>query len=140
MRAKLARMERKAIHSARAPKPVGTYSQAVRCGQTVYLSGQIPLDPATMDLVGGSFEDQVTRVLENLKAVCEEVGGSLADIAKLTVYLADLANFVLVNQVMEHYFHPPYPARAAVEVAALPLGASVEIDGVMHIEPEEYSY
>ncbi len=119
------------IHSDSAPKAIGTYSQAVKAGNTVYLSGQIPLDPATMELVQGDISVQIKRVFENLKAVCEAAGGSLQDIVKLNIYLTDLAHFTTVNEIMATYFQQPYPARAAVGVAQLPKGALVEMDGVM---------
>ncbi len=118
------------IATPHAPAAIGTYSQAVKVGNTVYLSGQIPLDPATMQLVEG-FENQVKRVFENLRAVCEAAGGSLNDLVKVNVYLTDLANFAKVNEVMASYIAQPYPARAAVGVASLPRGAAVEIEGVM---------
>jgi reactive intermediate/imine deaminase len=124
---------REAIHTDEAPGAIGTYSQAVRVGDAVYLSGQIPLDPSTMELVSGSFEAQAVRVFENLRAVAHAAGGSLANVVKLNVYLADLANFPQVNAVMGRYFAQPYPARAAVQVAALPRGAAIEIDAVMHL-------
>jgi len=124
-------MPRTPIHTPRAPQAIGTYSQAVRAGDTVYLSGQIPLDPATGELVAGDMEAQVRRVFENLKAVCEAAGGDLSQVVKLTVYLTDLAHFALVNRVMAEYFTQPYPARAALGVAALPKGATVEMDGVL---------
>ena len=124
-------MTRTPIHTPRAPQAIGTYSQAIRAGDTVYLSGQIPLDPATGELVAGDMEAQVRRVFENLKAVCEAAGGDLAQVVKLTVYLTDLAHFALVNRVMAEYFTQPYPARAAVGVAALPKGAAVEMDGIL---------
>lgn len=124
---------REAIHAGDAPGAIGTYSQAVRVGDVVYLSGQIPLDPATMEMVGGGFEAQAVRVFENLAAVARAAGGSLADVVKLNVYLADLAHFPQVNAVMGRYFAPPYPARAAVQVAALPRGAAIEIDAIMHL-------
>ncbi len=126
-------MDRQIIHSDRAPAAIGTYSQAVRIGDTVWLSGQIPLDPATMRLVEGDFAAQATRVFENLAAVAAAAGGSLADIVKLNIYLTDLADFAVVNEVMGRYFDAPYPARAAVQVAALPKGAVIEADGVMHL-------
>lgn len=126
-------MERKIINTEAAPGAIGTYSQAVRVGDVVYLSGQIPLDPATMQLVGGGFEASAVRVFENLKAVAEASGGSLADVVKLNIYLVDLTNFPLVNEVMGRYFQAPYPARAAVQVAALPKGAVVEADAIMHL-------
>ena len=124
-------MPRIPIHTSRAPQAIGTYSQAVRAGDTVYLSGQIPLDPATGELVAGDMEAQVRRVFENLKAVCEAAGGDLSQVVKLTVYLTDLGHFALVNRVMAEYFTQPYPARAALGVAALPKGAAVEMDGVL---------
>lgn len=118
------------ISTIHAPAAIGTYSQAVKVGNTVYLSGQIPLDPATMQLVEG-FENQVRRVFDNLKAVCEAAGGSLNDLVKINVFLIELGNFARVNEVMATYFEEPYPARAAVGVSALPRGAQVEIEGVM---------
>ena len=118
------------ISTTHAPAAIGTYSQAVKVGNTVYLSGQIPLDPATMQLVEG-FENQVRRVFDNLKAVCEAAGGSLNDLVKINVFLIELGNFARVNEVMATYFEEPYPARAAVGVSALPRGAQVEIEGVM---------
>ena len=124
-------MTRKIIGTKQAPAAIGTYSQAVRAGDTVYLSGQIPLDPATMQLVGGPFADQVRRVFDNLAAVAEAAGGSLADVVKFNVYLTDLGNFATVNEVMASYLAEPYPARAAIGVAALPKGAEVEVDAVM---------
>jgi reactive intermediate/imine deaminase len=124
-------MPRTIIHTEHAPRAIGTYSQAVRCGDTVYLSGQIPLDPETMELVAGDMAAQIRRVFDNLKAVAGAAGGTLADLAKLNVYLTDLGHFALVNQIMAEYFTEPYPARAAVGVAALPRGAAVEMDGVM---------
>ncbi|MGB1060657.1 MAG: Rid family detoxifying hydrolase [Ketobacter sp.] len=125
--------KRKIISTDQAPQAIGTYSQAVKCGSTVYLSGQIPLDPATMELVDGDMEASIVRVFENLKAVCEAAGGSMQDIAKLNIFLIDLSHFALVNEVMARYFQQPYPARAAVAVAALPKGAQVEMDGVMEL-------
>lgn len=124
-------MGREIVVTDKAPRAIGTYSQAVRAGGLVFLSGQIALDPATMELVEGGAEVQVRRVFENLKAVCEAAGGSLADVVKLTVYLTDLDDFGTVNRVMGEYFSEPYPARAAVGVAALPRGACVEIEAVM---------
>src|SRR5215472_2652473 len=113
-------MSRQSIHTDRAPQAIGTYSQAVRAGNTVYLSGQVPFDPATMQLVTGDFETQVRRVFDNLKAVAEAAGGSLADAVKVNVYLTDLAHFPKVNEVMAAYCPKPYPARAVVGVASLP--------------------
>jgi reactive intermediate/imine deaminase len=119
------------IHTQAAPRAIGTYSQAVRAGNTVYLSGQIGLQPDSMELVAGPVEAQIRQVIENLAAVAQAAGGSLADIAKLTVYLTDLGNFASVNTIMAEYFSEPYPARAAVEVAALPRGAAVEIEAIL---------
>lgn len=119
------------IQSDSAPQAIGTYSQAVKAGNTVYLSGQIPLDPNSMELVGGGIENQIKQVFENLKAVCEAAGGSLQDIVKLNIFLTDLGNFATVNEVMATYFQKPYPARAAIGVAALPKGAEVEMDGIV---------
>jgi reactive intermediate/imine deaminase len=124
-------MIRKTIQTDLAPQAIGTYSQAVRCGDSVYLSGQIPLVPQTMELVDGGMEAQVRRVFDNLSAVAAAAGGSLEDIVKLNIYLVDLGQFALVNQVMAGYFNEPYPARAAVGVAALPRDAQVEMDAVM---------
>lgn len=126
-------MAREVISTEAAPKAIGTYSQAIRAGRTVYVSGQIPLDPATGELVSGDIEAQVRRVFENLKAIAAAAGGSLADAAKLNVYLTDLGHFQLVNHVMAEYVPQPYPARAAVAVAALPRGAAVEIDCVLEL-------
>ncbi|MEY3748105.1 MAG: hypothetical protein RL194_1564 [Pseudomonadota bacterium] len=125
-------MSKEIIHSAGAPQAIGTYSQAVKVGSTVYLSGQIGLDPASMQMVEG-IEAQVHRVFQNLRAVTEAAGGSMADIVKLNVFLTDLSNFALVNTIMAEYFSAPYPARAAVGVASLPRGALVEADGVMEL-------
>lgn len=118
------------IQTSKAPKAIGTYSQAVKAGDTVYLSGQIPLDPESMELVDG-FANQTHRVFENLKAVCEAAGGTLQDMVKLNIYLTDLSNFAELNEIMAIYFQEPYPARAAVGIAALPKGAEVEMEGVM---------
>ncbi|MGA7802492.1 MAG: RidA family protein [Gammaproteobacteria bacterium] len=127
-------MPREIIQTDRAPQAIGTYSQAVRTGDTVYLSGQIPLVPATMELVGGDMEAQIRQVFDNLAAVAEAAGGDLAAVAKLNIYLTDLAHFPLVNQVMAEYFQPPFPARAAIGVAALPKGAGVEMDAVLVLD------
>ena len=124
-------MPRAIIHTDQAPAAIGAYSQAVKVGTTVYLSGQIPLDPATMQLVAGGIEAQIRRVFDNLAAVAHAAGGSLADTVKLNVFLTDLSHFALVNQVMAEYFQEPYPARAAIGVAALPRGAQVEMDAVL---------
>lgn len=127
-------MSREIIHTDNAPQAIGTYSQAVRSGRTVYLSGQIPLVPDTMELVDGSVDQQIRRVFDNLLAVASAAGGTLADVVKLNIYLTDLVHFPLVNQVMSDYFSEPYPARAAIGVAALPKGALVEMDAVMELD------
>ena len=124
-------MQREVIHTDKAPQAIGTYSQAVRVGDSVYLSGQIPLVPETMEMVEGNMEAQIRRVFDNLSAVAAAAGGSLADIAKLNIFLTDLTHFPLVNQVMADYFQEPYPARAAVGVATLPKDARVEMDAIM---------
>ena len=126
--------KREIISTSKAPQAIGTYSQAVKCGSTVYMSGQIPLDPETMELVDNSMEDSIVRVFENLKAVAEAAGGSLQSVAKLNIFLIDLAHFSLVNEVMARYFDQPYPARAAVAVAALPKGAQVEMDAILELD------
>src|SRR5438477_12140915 len=127
----------KPITTADAPAAIGTYSQAVRAGDTVYLSGQIPLDPKSMKLVEGDFEAQARRVFDNLRAVCREAGGDFDRVVRVTVYLTDLANFAKVNEVMASYFNEPYPARAAVGVASLPRGCQVEIDAIMYLGSHE---
>jgi len=124
-------MTRSIIHTDRAPKAIGTYSQAVRVGDTVYVSGQIPLDPATGQLVGGDIEAEIRRVFDNLAAIAAAAGGSLAHVVKLSVFLTDLAHFPKVNEIMATYFREPYPARAAIGVAALPRGARVEMECVL---------
>jgi reactive intermediate/imine deaminase len=121
------------ISTANAPAAIGPYSQAVRVGNTVYLSGQIPLDPKTMQIVEG-IDAQIKRVFDNLDAVCVAAGGSLHDIVKLTIYMIDLGHFAKVNEIMVTYFHEPYPARAAIGVAALPRGSQIEMDAVMVLE------
>ena len=126
-------MPRKIVHTEQAPKAIGTYSQAVRCGNTVYLAGQIGLDPTTMEMVAG-IGPQIHRVFDNIKAVAAAAGGGMGDIVKLTVYLTDLSHFALVNEIMATYFTAPYPARAALGVASLPRGALVEVDAIMHLE------
>lgn len=126
-------MSREIIKTEQAPAAIGTYSQAVKVGNTVYLSGQIPLDPVTMELVEG-METQIRRVFDNLSAVAQAAGGSLADVVKLTIFLTDLGHFALVNQIMAEYFQQPYPARAAVGVAALPKGAQVEMEAVLVLD------
>lgn len=124
-------MPRQIISSPNAPQAIGPYSQAVRAGDTVYLSGQIPLDPATGELVGGSFEDQARRVFENLKAVAAAAGASLDAAVRVTIYLVDLGRFPAVNAIMSEYFMEPYPARVTIGVASLPKGAQVEVDCVL---------
>jgi reactive intermediate/imine deaminase len=124
-------MSKQAIHSDHAPAAIGTYSQAIRSGQLVFLSGQIPLDPRTMEIVAGDFEARARQVFENLAAVAKAAGGDLNNAVKLTVFLTDLANFATVNSVMEEYFEKPYPARAAVGVASLPKGVDVEADAIL---------
>ena len=124
-------MDKQPVHTDRAPAAIGTYSQAVRAGETVYLSGQIPLDPETMELVGGGVDAQIRQVFDNLAAVAEAAGGGLADVVKITVYLTDLGNFARVNEIMAQYFDEPYPARAAIGVAGLPKCAVVEMDAIL---------
>jgi len=126
-------MSRDIVHSDKAPAPIGTYSQAVRHGELVFLSGQIPLDPDTMELVAGDFEARARRVFDNLKAVVEAAGANMGQVLKLNIYLTDLADFPTVNSVMADYFDEPYPARAAVGVASLPKGADVEAEAVLGI-------
>jgi reactive intermediate/imine deaminase len=128
-------MPRTIISTPQAPAAIGTYSQAVRVGQTVYLSGQIPLDPQSMEMVNASIEDEIHQVFRNLRAVAEAAGGSLQEVAKLNLYLTDLAHFATLNQIMGEYFQPPFPARAAVGVASLPRGARVEADAILVLEP-----
>jgi len=127
-------MSNKSVHTERAPQAIGTYSQAMRAGNTVYLSGQVPFDPATMQLVSGDFEAQVRRVFENLKAVAEAAGGSLAQAVKVNIFLTDLANFPKLNEIMALYCATPYPARSTIGVASLPRGAQVEIECVLHLD------
>lgn len=124
-------MRKQIVSTDRAPRAIGTYSQAVRVGDTVYLSGQVPLIPETGELVEGDMEAQIRRVFENLQAVAAAAGGGMADLVKLNVFLTDLGHFALVNTVMAEYFSEPYPARAALGVASLPKGAKVEMDAVM---------
>ncbi|CAM3361186.1 RidA family protein [Halomonas lysinitropha] len=121
------------INTDQAPAAIGPYSQAIKAGNTVYLSGQIPLDPATMALVSDDVEAQARQVFTNLRAVCEEAAGTLQDVVKLNLYLVDLENFAVVNEVMEEFFDKPFPARAAVGVKALPKGAQFEAEGIMVI-------
>lgn len=127
-------MSRQIIHTDKAPAAIGPYSQAVRAGDTVYLSGQIPLDPSTGLLVEGDIAAQARRSFDNLKAVCEAAGGSLSDVVRLGLYLTDLGNFAAVNAVMGEFFQAPYPARSTVEVSGLPRGAGFEVDAVMVLD------
>ena len=126
-------MSHNIIHTDEAPTAIGTYSQAVRAGDTVYLSGQIPLDPSTKELVGGGIEAEIRRVFDNLDAVARAAGGTLAQAVKVNIYLTDLAHFAKVNEIMAQYFPQPYPARAAVGVAQLPRGARVEAECILHL-------
>lgn len=126
-------MSKVIISTDKAPAAIGTYSQAVKIGTTVYLSGQIPLVPATMQMVSENFAEQTQQVFENLTAVCQAAGGSLNDMVKVSIFLTDLSNFATVNEIMSKYFSAPFPARAAVQVSALPRGAQIEIDGVMEV-------
>ncbi|MBT5031891.1 MAG: RidA family protein [Proteobacteria bacterium] len=132
-------MSKTIIHTENAPAAIGTYSQAVRVNSTIYLSGQIPLDPATMKMQDDNFSTQAHQVFKNLSAVSVAAGGSLQDMVKLNIFMVDLANFAEVNEIMSEYFEQPYPARAAVQVVALPMGAAVEMDGVLEM-PDNYSY
>lgn len=127
-------MTKQIITTDKAPQAIGTYSQAVKVGKTVYLSGQIPLDPVTMTLVDGEIDQQIRRVFENLKAVTEAANGNFGDVVKLNVFLTDLGHFSRVNEIMAEYFSEPYPARAAIGVAALPRGANVEMDAVLILQ------
>lgn len=131
-------MSKHIIQTDKAPQAIGTYSQAIKMDRTVYLSGQIPLVPETMILIEGDISAQITRVFENLKAVAEAAGGDFSDIVKLNVFLTDLAHFPIVNEIMGRYFQEPYPARAAVGVAALPKAADVEMDAIMVLKAQEY--
>lgn len=126
-------MKRQIIQTSDAPKAIGPYSQAVRTGNTVYVSGQIPLDPASGQLVSGDIEAEIRRVFDNLKAIAQAAGGSLADVVKLSVFLTDLSHFPKINEIMTTYFSEPYPARAAIGVAALPRGARVEMECVLSL-------
>ena len=126
-------MSKSIIQTDNAPAAIGTYSQAVKAGTTVYLSGQIPLVPETMQLVSDDFAEQATQVFENIKAVCEAAGGTTNDLLKVNIYLLDLGNFATVNEIMAKYFTKPYPARAAIGIKALPKDALIEIDGVMEL-------
>ena len=131
-------MTKHIIQTDKAPEAIGTYSQAVRVDRTVYLSGQIPLVPATMTIIEGDISAQIIQVFDNLQAVAEAAGGSFSDIVKLNVFLTDLAHFPIVNEIMGRYFQQPYPARAAIGVAALPKAADVEMDAIMVLKPQEY--
>lgn len=126
-------MSKSIIQTDRAPQAIGTYSQAVKSGRTVYLSGQIPLVPETMEMVSDDFAAQAKQVFENVKAVCEAAGGDMNDLAKVNIFLTDLGHFATVNEIMSQYFNQPYPARAAIGVKELPKGAQIEIDGVMEL-------
>ena len=126
-------MAREIIKTENAPQAIGTYSQAVKVNNTVYLSGQIPLDPETMVLIDSDINAQICRVFDNLKAVAEAAGGSLADVVKLNIFLTDMNNFPVINEVMANYFQEPYPARAAIGVASLPKGSAVEMDAIMEL-------
>ena len=126
-----------AIQTPKTPLAIGPYSQAIRCGQLVFLSGQIPLAPSTNEVVEGGFEKQVIQVFENLKALCQAAGGSLQRVVKLTIYLTDLNQFPILNEVMTRYFFQPYPARSSIEVNALPRGVDIEIDAVMSLEDSQ---
>ena len=132
-------MNKEIIQTNKAPQAIGTYSQAVKVDQTVYLSGQIPLDPATMNLIEGDISMQIRQVFDNLKAVAEAAGGDLSDIVKLNAFLTDLSHFPIVNEIMGEYFTEPYPARAVVGVAALPKAVAVEMDAIMVVPEQEYS-
>lgn len=126
-------MPKSIIQTDRAPAAIGTYSQAIKAGHTVYLSGQIPLVPETMTMVSEDFSAQAEQVFKNVQAVCEAAGGTMRDLVKINIYLTDLSNFATVNDIMSQYFQQPYPARAAIGVAELPKGSQIEIDGVMNL-------
>lgn len=131
-------MNKKTIQTQKAPQAIGTYSQAIRVDNTVYLSGQIPLDPETMEMVAGDISVHIKQVFDNLLAVAKASGGGLSDMVKLTIFLTDLSNFPIVNEIMSDYFESPYPARAVVGVAELPKGVAVEMDAIMVINDESY--
>ena len=135
-------MKKRIISTEKAPAAVGTYSQAVAItgGVTIYLSGQIPLVPKTMEVIEGGIENEIHQIFKNLSAVCKEAGGGLDDIVKLNIFLTDLNNFALLNEIMATYFKQPYPARAAIGIKELPKGVSVEMDGVMVVNSDQYSY
>ena len=124
-------MSKEIISTKNAPQAIGPYSQAVKTGNLMFISGQIPLNPETGDLVSGSIEDEANQVLNNIKSICEAAGNSLEDIVKITIFLADLDNFATVNEVMKEHFSEPYPARATIEVSGLPLGVNVEIEAIV---------
>lgn len=126
-------MSKSVIHTDNAPQAIGTYSQAIKAGTTVYLSGQIPLVPETMEMVSDDFAEQTHQVFKNIQAVCEAAGGTTHDLVKVNIFLTDLSNFATVNEIMAQYFTQPYPARAAIGIAALPKDAQIEIDGVMQL-------
>ncbi|MBC3766475.1 RidA family protein [Neptunicella marina] len=126
-------MAKTVINTDKAPKAIGTYSQAVKSGNTVYLSGQIPLVPETMEVISQNFAEQTHQVFKNLRAVCEAAGGGLNDMAKVNIFMTDLSNFATVNEIMSQYFEQPYPARAAIQISALPKAVQIEIDGVMEL-------
>ncbi|NOR79613.1 MAG: RidA family protein [Methyloprofundus sp.] len=131
-------MTKEIIQTDKAPQAIGTYSQAIKVGTAVYVSGQIPLVPETMEIIDGDISAHIKRVFDNLQAVAQAAGGDLQDIVKLNVFLTDLSNFPLVNEIMSEYFNQPYPARAAVGVAALPKGVGVEMDAIMELRPPGY--
>ncbi len=126
-------MTKSVIHTDKAPAAIGTYSQAIKSGTTVYLSGQIPLVPETMEVISEDFAEQAHQVFKNVSAVCKAAGGSTNDLAKVNIFLTDLSKFATVNEIMSQYFEQPYPARAAVQISALPKGVQIEIDGVMEL-------
>lgn len=126
-------MSKSVINTDKAPQAIGTYNQAIKCGTTVYLSGQIPLVPETMQVISENFSDQAHQVFKNVQAVCDAAGGSIDHLAKVNIYVTDLSNFAMLNEIMSQYFKQPYPARAAVQVSALPKGVQIEIDGVMEL-------
>ena len=126
-------MPRSAIHTDQAPAAIGTYSQAVRAGNTIYVSGQVALDPATGTMISGDIDAEIRRVFENLKAIIQASGASFADVVKVSVFLTDLAHFARLNEIMAGYFEKPYPARAAIGVASLPKGARVEVECILHV-------
>ena len=126
-------MSKSVIHTDKAPQAIGTYSQAIKSGTTIYISGQIPLVPETMQVISEDFSEQSHQVFKNIQAVCEAAGGSTKHLVKVNIFLTDLSNFTTLNEIMSQYFNQPYPARAAVQVSALPKGVQIEIDGVMEL-------